>query len=710
MADTKGVVVTFRGDTSQFENEVKKVNNSIRATKSDISALNKELKLDPSNVEKLTSKFNALKKLQEELTNKVQLYKDELAKFPESEVGSKEWSQLNTQLQRCQADLAKLNKELESMPTAQVQAIANKFNEIEDKLTKVGEAVTNVGKKFSVISGAVGGLIASGVKYNATLEQQTALFETLTGSAEEAQKIISSIQKSASLTPFSTEALISANQLLISTGIEAEKSQEYILALGNAVSATGGSSNELQRMAMNLQQIQNVGKATTMDIRQFAMAGIDIYGILSESTGKTVQELKDMDVTFDMITQALIKASGEGGKYAGAMEKQSETLNGKISTLKDNISVLLGELTAELLPVVKEILESIKDFVSRIKNLDKTQKDLILKIGLIVTALGPAILLIGTLITNIGAISGAIAKLLTSNGLTTFLAQVTTSGGGLIGVFKTLATTIMKVVNPVTAVIAVFGLLYTTNSEFRESVNKLIALLVESFKPVIDSIINVVKMLWETFQLIVTQVTTLLAPVFEFLIGVITTLLDWFGQLVTFIANRLKPWFDTIGKVVELVKNIFHLLFLVIRNDLMPRMVELKEDVQKLIDKFKGLLDKAKELWEKFADTTFGKVFIGILQKIGDMVNWVTGLFQGLVGWIGDAINKTNALIGVQQNAMKGSNSTSAPRNAYTQSGGIGVTANIHVNNNGTQIDTAEINRWVDQISKQVNRRLGRMI
>ena len=60
--------------------------------------------------------------------------------------------------------------------------------------------------------------------------------------------------------------------MLITTGESADKSRQAINSLANAVALTGGDSYTLERMASNLQQIKNVGKATSMDIRQFGMA------------------------------------------------------------------------------------------------------------------------------------------------------------------------------------------------------------------------------------------------------------------------------------------------------------------------------------------------------------------------------------------------------------------------------------------------------
>ena len=130
--------------------------------------------------------------------------------------------------------------------------------------------------------------------------------------------------------------------------MSADDARKDIMALGDAVSATGGGSAELARMSQNLQQIKNTGKATAMDMKQFAMAGIDLYGLMAESTGKSVAELQEMDITYDMVSEALAHASEEGGRFYGAMEAQSQTFNGRLSTLSDNWTAFLGNLTGSL--------------------------------------------------------------------------------------------------------------------------------------------------------------------------------------------------------------------------------------------------------------------------------------------------------------------------------------------------------------------------
>ena len=218
---------------------------------------------------------------------------------------------------------------------------------------------------FEKVASAIGDVIAQGVEYNAQIEQYQVALTTLTGSAEKADSIIQQIKEDAAKTPFDVAGLTQANQLLISAGVDSAKAREDVLALGNAISATGGGNAELSRMAVNLQQIKNVGKASALDIKQFAYAGIDVYGLLADSMGIAREEATEMDVTYEDLTKALRKAGEEGGKYFGAMENQSKTLNGQISTLKDNFASFAGEAAEPLFTFLKdEALPIINDLIT----------------------------------------------------------------------------------------------------------------------------------------------------------------------------------------------------------------------------------------------------------------------------------------------------------------------------------------------------------
>lgn len=241
-----------------------------------------------------------------------------------------------------------------------VSGMASQFAAASAKATVLANMLTSLGTK--AVSFAKG-FVEMGISYNAQIEKYTTGFTNMLGSAQAAQEAMQAIQEDAARTPFDVASLTQANQLLISAGENAAYSRKVINALGDAVSATGGGNAELSRMAANLQQIANVGKAATIDIKQFAYAGINIYQILADYTGKSVQEVQSMTISYDLLSQALIAASEEGGRYYNAMDTQSQTMNGRISTLKDNVSQLAGLLTGNLTSALGGVISKLNEMV-----------------------------------------------------------------------------------------------------------------------------------------------------------------------------------------------------------------------------------------------------------------------------------------------------------------------------------------------------------
>lgn len=263
---------------------------------------------------------------------------------------------------------AQLNTTAQGLRTA--EAYMNSFGDATGKTSKANKSLAEeltasitkgmtlsnvILKAGSVAFDAAENFVQSGIEYNAQIEKYTTGFTNMLGSAEAAQQVMSQIQEDAAKTPFDVESLTKANQYLISAGENASYARNTIMALGDAVSATGGGNDELNRMSQNLQQIANTGKATTADIKQFAYAGIDVYGILADYTGKSTAEVQNMTISYNLLTQALQAASEEGGRYYNAMSDLSQTQNGITNTLKDNVKQLAGLLTGDLSDAVGSV-------------------------------------------------------------------------------------------------------------------------------------------------------------------------------------------------------------------------------------------------------------------------------------------------------------------------------------------------------------------
>lgn len=278
----------------------------------------------------------------------------------------------NTELVKLTAEYDKTTAELNEFNDEQEEAGDNaekSSGQISGATIALGELMAKVVEKGAELVKKAAEL---GINYNASMETYTAAFTTLLGSAEEAETAIESIKElSKGIPSFSTESLTKATQMIVATGQSADDSTKAVQALANAVAASGGGNPELERMAQNLQQIGNAGKATKMDIRQFAYAGINVTKLLADYTGKTTAEVEGMTVTYDLLVGALELAAEKGGMYYGGLEAQAQTYNGQIMALKKNIQEGLGyafdDITSKL---TSDVLPKLNEFFSDTNNID----------------------------------------------------------------------------------------------------------------------------------------------------------------------------------------------------------------------------------------------------------------------------------------------------------------------------------------------------
>lgn len=365
------------------------------------------LKLDPKNTELLSQKQTILNKEIEQTRSKLAILKE--AK-EEADKKMAEGTKINEENYRAlQREIINTESKLKKLELAEdpFYKFGKNADELGNKINNVSSKIDSLGSKLTTrLTLPVAGIATAGIAYNAQIEKYTKSFETFLGDAEEAQKVVNKIKEDASKTPFDTADLIQANQMLISTNENADDARAVILALGDAVTATGGGNAELTRMAANLQQIKNAGQATALDIKQFAYAGIDIYGLLAAYTGKTVAEVKDMTVSYDVLTEALKKANSEGGKYYNAMNDASETLTGQTNQLKAEVKGMVGELTKGLMPVAKSVVGKAKELIQKFNSLSDSEKENIVRIGLMVAAAGPLLKILGT----VGKVIGTTVK------------------------------------------------------------------------------------------------------------------------------------------------------------------------------------------------------------------------------------------------------------------------------------------------------------
>jgi hypothetical protein len=74
--------------------------------------------------------------------------------------------------------------------------------------------------------------------------------------------------------------------------------------------------------------------------------------------GQLKKEMSEGKITFNDVKQAMIDATSEGGRFYGMMNKQSETLEGKLSTLSDTWEQVGKSIGDVFLPMAKKAVEA----------------------------------------------------------------------------------------------------------------------------------------------------------------------------------------------------------------------------------------------------------------------------------------------------------------------------------------------------------------
>lgn len=271
---------------------------------------------------------------------------------------------------------------LKDLFTSKMKEAANSTKQMDSNMSGLGTKLASIGASIGITA-----LGRQMVMTGAQFDSYKARLETMLGSQRMAAKAFEDIKADAAKTPFDVGSLTQANAMLISAGADAGEARKMVLGLGNAIAATGGGSDELNRMAVNLQQIKTLGKASAMDVKQFAFAGIPIYQLLAKTTGKTVEEVKKMDVTYEQLAMAFDKAAEKGGMFYQGLEKQSKAIGGQLSNLGDQATNTLIEFYEMLKPAITKVISLLSKMLTWVSK----NKETVLLIGKIAGVVGLAV-------------------------------------------------------------------------------------------------------------------------------------------------------------------------------------------------------------------------------------------------------------------------------------------------------------------------------
>lgn len=439
------------------------------------------------------------------------------------------------ELFKIKGTIAVTNDEANAALDETTEKASGTHGKISNAFGRIGNAALAAGKVVAVGMGAIatafGTLGTLAVKYNAEMEQYQTSFGVMLGSEEEALKLVEDLKETAAKTPFEMTDLASTTQLLMNYGLEADAAKDSLMMLGDI---SQGSADKLQRIATAYGQMSSSGKVTMEDIKQMIEAGFNPLQEISESTGESMESLYDRiskgTISVDEITASMERATSEGGKYFGSMEKQSQTFTGKLSTLKDTINSALGKafesvsgiLTEKVLPRLTELAETY-----------------IPKLGIVVEQLIPPIMQIAE--TALPLIISTVDMLLPM--FVQFIEQ-------MLPVLGSTLTTIIPLLLQVAQ--QILPILLQTISE---TIPALLP-LVEEILPILAELLMILlpplaELLPVALNFLIPILLDLCDTIKTFIIPAIEMLVDWLGPVLADTIESISLVFEGFGKMIS---------------------------------------------------------------------------------------------------------------------------------------------------------------
>jgi tape measure domain-containing protein len=346
--------------TANFGANSTKFSKGVQEIKAQLTELNKALE---TNKKELADTNKKTKEYEKEL--------DQL-KTAEKENG--------TATKEQKARMAELEKEIDKARTRAAQLkteqidLKNGLKNTTNELKKQKAGVSGVSDEMKKMKTLITGFIAAygGKKLwdlligsNAEMEQHTTSLEVMLGSASKASAMIEKMRDFAAKTPLTLENVISGGSLLMSYGVDESNLIDTMTKLGDLAS---GNAEKMDRITLAYGQMLAKGKVTGEELMQMTEAGVPLQTALAESIGVTGEEFSKMvssgKVGIDDLNKAITGLTTGDGKFAGMMEKQSQTMQGMLSTLQDNLSEFMRKMGEGAFGEVKSALQEASDLLA----------------------------------------------------------------------------------------------------------------------------------------------------------------------------------------------------------------------------------------------------------------------------------------------------------------------------------------------------------
>lgn len=489
---------TLKMQLSDLENAENKNTTAIKKKRNEL--LNAEIKLETYNkkLKDIQTQLNNTGKKLEEFGTKVQNNGKKI------EEAGKKMSAFSVATGTALVASAKSAIDFEDAFTGvekTVDGTAEQMEELKQGIRDMAKEIPSTTTEISAVAEAAGQL---GIKTEDILSFTKVMIDLGNSTNLSAEEAASSLAKFANVTKMSakdynklgstivalgnnfatTEAdIVEMATRLAATGELAGLSQSQILSMATAMSSVGIEA-EAGGSAMSklLKQIQVACETGSDDLKDFAkVAGMSVDDFKkafekdavsaltafisglndTERNGKSaISILDDMGIKEVRLSNTILSLANASDVMNKAVDLGNEAwedntaltneANKRYDTLKSKITIAINKLKDmtitlgnKLMPSIEKVIDKVGKWIEKFEDLSDEEVDMIVKLGLIVTAAGPVITIFGKLTSTIGGVTKGIGIVVQAIGVMNGkITSTSTVVNGLASVFSAITSPI----------------------------------------------------------------------------------------------------------------------------------------------------------------------------------------------------------------------------------------------------------------------------
>lgn len=245
-------------------------------------------------------------------------------------------------------------------------------NSVEKPAEQARFSVLKLAAALGLIA-ATKNVVGSAIGRVDTIDTATKSLTVLTGSAKDAQLVMTDLTAAIDGTPIALDAVALGAKKMVAAGMKAANVKPVFTAIADAAYGVGNGSESIDQMTDAISALQASGVAYADDINRLVEAGVPAWQILANSTGKSVGEMKkyvsegslESTRAIAMLTKGIEEGTtgmaGNTAKMAGLAKTAGNTISGSFANMKTAAVKSLANIVENLKGPIIQALDVAKN-------------------------------------------------------------------------------------------------------------------------------------------------------------------------------------------------------------------------------------------------------------------------------------------------------------------------------------------------------------